>query len=379
MAKENYDWFPLTVVLGKAFCNRTEERHIVKQYVNNGRHTVLMAPRRYGKTSLIHQVLHEMKVPHTVVELTLATCFEDVQRMLIDHVSGLLYSILPKASKAKQNILSLFSWLRPEIVLGIGKQKLIFHPEVEKQNPIDSVSKLLKKLNDAAQLVGKRVVIVLDEFQQLNEMEDHTLEAAIRHAMQYATHVSYLFSGSNRRMLQSMFNDKNRPFYNSCEVIHLDRISRKDYQSFIQHAAHDVWEKSIPQEALEELFLLTEFHPNYINRICGHFWLTKEFPTEKRVLEYWKAYVVSKGAEFTRELLRLSKNQRKVLAFFAEHPAKHTSSHEVCMRVALPEASVRQAVKALFADDYLYKDQEGVTRVLDPAIRDFIKNLSSLS
>lgn len=375
MTKENIDWFPVTLATGKAFCNRVKERQVVKRYINNGRHTVLMAPRRYGKTSLINHVLLEMKLPYTIVELTLATSIEDVQRLLIEHLSSLLYSILPKASQAKQNILSLFSWLKPEIVLGIGEQKLIFHPEVQKQNPIDTVTNLLKKLNSAAELVNKRLVIVMDEFQQLNELNDHGMEAAIRHAMQYATHVSYVFSGSNRRMLQSMFNNKNRPFYNSCEIIHLDRISKEDYQVFIQHASHSVWGRQLSLEVLEEIFLLTELHPSYINRICGHFWLTREFPTKKRITEYWKEYVDSKRTQFTQELLRLGKNQRKVLAYLAEHPTKHPSSIEICMNIALPEASVRQAVRALMADDYLYKDKEQVIRVLDPAIKDFIKNL----
>jgi AAA+ ATPase superfamily predicted ATPase len=173
MTKELTDWFPVTLAIGKAFCNRVKERKIVKQYINLGRHTVVMAPRRYGKTSLINQVLLEMNVPHTIIELTLATTAEDVQRLMIGHISSLLYSILPKAAKAKQNILSLFSWLRPEIVLTVGKQKLIFHPESRGQNAIDTVSKLLKKLNEAAQLVNKRIVIIMDEFQQLSDMEDH--------------------------------------------------------------------------------------------------------------------------------------------------------------------------------------------------------------
>lgn len=370
------DWFPVTLATGRAFCNRVKERRILKQYIKLGRHAVLMAARRYGKTSLIYQVLLEMNLPHTIMELTLATNAVDVQRLLVSHISGLLYSILPKSEKAKQNILSLFSWLRPELVLTVGEQKLIFHPELSKENPIDNVSKLLRKLNDAAKVVNKRVVVVMDEFQQLSDIEEHAMEASIRHAMQYSTHVSYIFSGSNRRMLQSMFNDKNRPFYNSCEILQIDRISKQNYCEFINIAAQSQWKKNIPDEVLDEIFEITQLHPNYINRVCGHFWVLNEIPTIKRLHEYWSEFLDSKRAEFTKDVLQLAKNQRKMLAYLSRNPTKHPSTHEICTAVGLSEASVRQAVKSLLANDYLYKDKEELIQILDPALKDFIKNLS---
>ena len=66
-------------------------------------------------------------------------------------------------------------------------------------------------------------------------------------------------------MLHSMFNNKNRPFYNSCETIYLDRISKDDYGAFIQKAALDQWERLIPEEVLEELFLENRTPSSYVN------------------------------------------------------------------------------------------------------------------
>lgn len=367
--------FPTTIATGDAFCNRVAERQLLKQYIKHGNHVVVTAPRRYGKTSLINQVLLEIKRPYCIMELTMATSIQDLERIMLKHTGDLLYSLLPRTLKAKQNILKLFKWLNPELILTAGGQKLVFHPGQSEQIASENIAEMLIKLDAAARLAEKNIIVVIDEFQQLNEIEDHTIEASIRHAMQYSTRINYIFSGSNRHMLLSMFNDKNRPFYNACEMMSINRITSADYEPFIQNAAQKQWKKPLAADVLEEIFRISELHPSYINRLCGYFWLTDEFPTKAQIEKFWRHFVASKHAEFTEDMLRLSKNQRKVFNYLAHHPVLEVSSHEVGSAIGLSEASIRQAVNTLLQKDYLYKDEDGVTRVLDPALRDFIKNL----
>lgn len=146
-----------------------------------------------------------------------------------------------------------------------------FPAERSKIDIPDRLADLLEQLDKAAKLSKKRVAVVMDEFQQLSEMDNHTIEASIRKAMQYSKNVSYVFSGSNRHMLIAMFNHKNRPFYNSCEIIKINRISREDYIRFITDAAIAKWKKPIDEETLNEILNLSELHPSYLNKICGYF------------------------------------------------------------------------------------------------------------
>ncbi len=368
--------FPITIATGKAFCNRTKERLQLKQFIRNGRHVVLIAPRRYGKTSLINQTLLELKLPSALLELTLAVNIKDVEQIIIQHVSNLLYSILPRATKSRQVILRLFKWLRPELVLTAGGQKLAFNPDWDKLNPVDTISEVLKKLDEASGLVGKRVVVVMDEFQQLSEMEGYIVESSIRHAMQYSKYTTYVFSGSHRHMLLDMFNRKSRPFYNSCEIMSLGRIEMKDYKSFIQGAAQEQWGKPLSRKVLDKIFSLTEFHPSYINRLCGYFWLTNEYPSPESVDQYWWKLVESKRSELAEDILSLSKNQRKILTHFATFPTTQPGGQDVCKATGLSEASIRQALKVISSKDYIFKTEEGEFKVLDPVMRDYIKHIN---
>jgi uncharacterized protein len=137
------------------------------------------------------------------MELTMATSLDDLERIIIKHIASLLDKLMPKTTKAKQKILNLFKWLNPEIVLTAGGQTITFRPDSVKSKTVETISDILKKLDEVAALAGKRVVVVMDEFQQVSEIPDHTIEASIRNAMQYSKHVSYVFSGSNRHMLLS--------------------------------------------------------------------------------------------------------------------------------------------------------------------------------
>ncbi|EKD77887.1 MAG: ribosome assembly protein 4 (RSA4) [uncultured bacterium] len=368
------DYFPITIAHDKAFCNRVQERCYLKELITARRHTVVIAPRRYGKTSLIAQCLSELKMPHVTMELTLVTTAHDVEKLIANHVSAFLYTVLPKTTKAKTKILKLFQWLNPQLTLTAHGQSLQFKPDWQ-NHPTKNIAEILKKLNEAAKLANKKMVIVMDEFQQLSLIDNHTIEASIRHAMQYSTHISYIFSGSHRHMLLSMFNNKNQPFYNSCEILSLTRIHHDDYVKFIQHAAKEKWHKNIPLETLNALFELTEYHPNYINRVCGYLWLTHQFPTTQNIHHYWDECVQSKQAEFSENILSLSANQKRVFSYLARHPTKQVSDHDFCNAVQLPEASVRQAVKVLLKKDYLQKNKEGVISVLDPAMKSYLNSL----
>ncbi len=369
------DIFPINVATGKAFCNRVKERKILKQYIRNGRHCVLIAPRRYGKTSLVNQVLLELKMPYAITELTLVASLKDVESIIVNHVGNLLHSILPKTKKAAQSILQLFKWLNPELVLSASGQKLIFRFDYSEKNSLDNIIEILKKLDVAAKKVNKRVIVVMDEFQQLCEINS-SVEAAFRHVMQYSQKVSYVYLGSNRHMLLSMFHDKNRPFYNSCEIMRLSRISRQDYVAFIQNAAAERWGKKLTPKVLEEIFNCSEFYSSYVNRICGYFWMGDKPPTIKAIREYWNILVESKAAEFTDNVLKLSKNQKAVLAYMAVMPTSQPTSVDVCYSLKLSESSIRQALNKLLQLDYLYKNGEGIIEVLDPAFRDYIVGLS---
>ena len=104
---KNERLFPQGYATGKAFCNRVEEREKLAYYMKNSEHVVIMAPRRYGKSSLIKQVLLDTALIGARIDLLPATNVYFITKAIKKAFHEIAREILPKTEKAKKNIISL--------------------------------------------------------------------------------------------------------------------------------------------------------------------------------------------------------------------------------------------------------------------------------
>ena len=99
MPKMSNDIFPSKLALGEQFCNRVDERQLLKSNIKKCRPTVLISPRRYGKSSLVHQVVSELNLPYASVDLFLAHNDLAITKRILQGVSEIVSNILPPREK----------------------------------------------------------------------------------------------------------------------------------------------------------------------------------------------------------------------------------------------------------------------------------------
>ena len=362
--------FPSGIAINKAFCNRVEERGYLKKCVENNEHIVLISPRRYGKTSLITQVILDCKLPSTSIDLLLAPDAEYVKDAILNGVGALCSELLPEDETLKQKFISIFADFNPKVVLTAFGQKL------ELSSPLVSVKTItdaLMSLDVAAKVSNKKVIFALDEFQQVATLnQNHTIEASIRHAVERSEQVAYIFSGSNRHMLEQMFNDKSRPLYHLCELMKLDRISSTELEKFINFAAQEKWQQMLDEDAIHEIINLTQCHTFYVNRICRMLWKMDDIPNKDIIRSSWNAYIDNQKW-ITDDLAMLTPNQRKVMTVLSFSSVKQIFSSQMISKMNLTSSSISKAVGTLENLDLIYKNPNGEYDVLDPAIKSFIR------
>lgn len=366
--------FPIGIATGEAFCNRENERKILKDNINANRHTVLLAPRRYGKANLVSEVIKQLSYPSCCMDFLLAADARSVEAAILERVGELLQSILPRTKKTAEKTLTIFRQLRPEITLSSIGQKIVLHsPSENTNNRETTICDVLLNLDKTAQAAKKRVIVFMDEFQQIGQLRDkHVIEASIRHAVERSKSVSYIFSGSNRHLLLQMFSDKNRPFYRLCTTISLKRISKSDHVEFIQKHAEKKWHKALKEETMNTILKLSECHPYYVKLICSYFWQNDEYPTSAKVVNFWNSYIETQKPIIAYDLALLSNNQKTILKDLAEHPANQPYSNENLLRTRLTIASQKEAIKKLLLKDFLFQDEFGFIRLLDPAVSSYV-------
>lgn len=362
--------FPEGVALGDAFVNREEERKTLLNRIKSNRHTVLMAPRRYGKTSLVLKVATEMHIPYSAIDLLAAYNEDYVRDQIVNKIGRLVFDLLPNLNKAKEKLITIFKQMRPEISIGAFGQKLSLHLS---KNPLQDITEVLLKLDETAKHFKKRAVIFIDEFQQISQLKNHhSIEASIRHAVERSENIAYVFSGSNRHLLKQMFGQQSRPLYRLCQTISIDRMSKEVYEIHLQQLAHVKWKKNIGAEALERIFFHTEQHPFYVNVLCQMLWEEKIIPTGEAIDIAWDNYVKNQKHVISHDITELSLNQRKILIALAKNAIKEIQSSEFVTITKISASSAQQSLNVLIHNDLVYRDAEGYYCVLDPAMKYYL-------
>lgn len=155
-----------------------------------------------------------------------------------------------------------------------------------------------------------------------------------------------------------------------CDKLALQRISAKSYTQHLKQAAITRWQITLLPEALTKILELTACHPYYVNVLCGKLWAKDEAPNAEQVENIWNNYATEEISRVAQTIDKLSENQRKLLITLAKLTGvREPSAQSFLSSVNLSGASVRQALKALIANDLVYLNDDDNYSVLDPLFK----------
>jgi len=118
-------YFPQGIATDNAFCNREIERAAINASIESHEHLVLIAPRRYGKSSLITQVLKENDFPNECIDLFFALTQADVTKIVTEGVSKIIGNLLPKSKSTCRQLINSITALNPKLTINVFGQKVV--------------------------------------------------------------------------------------------------------------------------------------------------------------------------------------------------------------------------------------------------------------
>lgn len=269
--------FKLTLALGEMFCNRVTEIELLQQNIRSGIHTVIYAPRRYGKSSLAHIVLSRLDkgAVGIYIDLSPVTSSEDVAERLYRGIVEALGRTAADKSSFASRLASFFK----NIKLGVSFQPSNSIPEFTVSLGDISAETHIETVIGALDLYCSKhhikVCLVLDEFQQICELSDSKkVEALLRAGMQSVENVSFLMMGSRRTILRDMFEDRKRPFYKSSYLMQLPRIPDEEWVKFLMAAFKDKG-LDVPSEDASRIVEFCDGYPYYVQKLSMLFFAVK--------------------------------------------------------------------------------------------------------
>src|SRR3990167_9819094 len=105
------EYFPQKLALGSNFCNRVEEQEQLKAHIGGVRPTLIISPRRYGKTSLGVYVLEKLKIPYSHLDLFPLATSQDVESVILGGIGDILAQVENTPEKALKAVSTFFSEL----------------------------------------------------------------------------------------------------------------------------------------------------------------------------------------------------------------------------------------------------------------------------
>ena len=215
------------------FTDRVKETQRIKLDFENGVNVILISPRRMGKTSLVKKVMSEMEDSDVkVVYMDIYDCRSEYDfynrfaasvlkavgnrlEQVLEDVKRFLVRISPKISFSPE--------LNSEFSLSLGITPKEYQPE-----------EILNLPEVIAKEKGVRIVVCIDEFQQIGEFPSSLeVQKRLRGAWQHHQYASYCLFGSKKHLMENIFQNKRMPFYLFGEMIYLNQIPTDCWVPFI--------------------------------------------------------------------------------------------------------------------------------------------------
>tara|TARA_R110001592_G_scaffold36893_6_gene123630 strand:- start:1247 stop:2383 length:1137 start_codon:yes stop_codon:yes gene_type:complete len=248
----------------KFFCDRKEETKLLNNYIANAVNITLFAKRRLGKTGLLHHLFYQYRNNTKVVCIYVDILATNNLIEFTNYMATAVYNAFPPQKSLGKKIMELFQRFRPTIsfdeLTGNPSLSLTITTADQKNNTIGNILNFLDSQNI-------KIVFAIDEFQQILDYPEKNTEAILRTQLQQLKNTSFIFCGSNQKMMHEIFNSAKRPFFASCTNMSIDYIPKKEYKKFIKKHFNNVG-RTIDEECLDFICDWTMLHTFYTQYFC---------------------------------------------------------------------------------------------------------------
>ena len=207
-----------------------------------------------------------------------------------------------------------------------------------------------------------RVVVCLDEFQQVADFNDSLkFQRKLRTVWQHQQHVTFCVFGSKKHLMENIFNDKSMPFYKFGDMMFLEKIPTEEWIPFVCGKFRETG-KNISPEQVSRICEATECLSSYVQHLSWLVWYKSGNVVEdenissaiNNLLEQNKVF-------FQREVEQLSELQLNFLRALANGVTTGFSRKEVVRRYRLESsANIQSIKKALQKKDIIDIDGKNV-------------------
>jgi hypothetical protein len=354
------------VVQGKDFCPRPVLLDALAVHIDRGQNVYVQGERRVGKTSLVCEAARLRKRRTIYIDLLGVKTAEDVARRIVTAVlAG------ERQAGYLEKILKTLATMRPSV--GIDPMTGLPSISIAMASPVttDTVAGAI----DLIQACRQPLMVVFDEFQDIMRVEDsRTVLAVMRSRIQFQGETPYIFCGSVRHSMDSIFINADSPFFKSALPVVVGPLERERFQEFLgtRFAASAI---PVAPSVFDRVFDLCMNIPGDVQQMCAALWECggEKGETDPGLIEQCLGWIWAqevKGYEMTLQVL--SPQQLKVLSGIARLGGHAPMSSDFLREIGgVAASSAKAALVRLMTLNVVYL-YDGDYRFTNPFFRAWV-------
>ncbi len=375
MANENEAPFVFGVrVEGDTFTDRKEETNRLKMNFLYGVNTILISPRRMGKTSLVEKVSSMVECESLKIAKIDAFGCRSENDFINAFATAVVRATSTKWEEWIENTKTFLSRFIPKI--SIGQDPISDFSIALEYNKSNTVTEDILQLPDTiAKQKGIKIVICIDEFQQIADFPDSlTFQKKLRSIWQLQRNVSYCLYGSKKHMMETMFQSQSHPFYRFGDIFYLNKIAESDWVEFICNR-FKVTGKEISPELATEICSVTDRYSSYVQQLSWLVWLRTTFRATKEDVEYGIDHMLDACEPlFIQQTESLSSYQMNFLQALTDGVTTGFTRSEILNNYQLgTAANISRLKKALTEKDLIALTAPKKLQISDPILALWLK------
>ncbi len=377
MSKDKHDTFMFgKTVSAKSFTNREKEFKKLKNNLLTGVNTILISPRRWGKSSLVEKVVADIRENESKVRVVQLDFFSIHSEE--EFLQALAREVIKASSSKWEEWMRLagkfFKQLVPKLSVGLDPQT-DFSLSFDWEELIKHKDEVLNLPQTLAGEKGIQLIVCLDEFQNLSAFPRfEQLEKSMRASWQRHNLVTYCLFGSKRRMMTDIFNNSSKPFYRFGDIMLLGKIEQESWVPFIEKGFKKTG-KSIEHGAAIRIAELMDCHSWYVQQLAHYTWTrTAAVATKKEVAEALEEVIQANLPLYQREVEDFSATQFQLLKAISDGE-KQLTGQAAMKKYAIGTPRNILKNKQILLERDIIDEVNGNYLFLDPAFEIWFKRV----
>lgn len=337
-----------TIVEGEYFTDRVNELAAICTTMDSENHLILISPRRFGKSSLVHKAVKQVGRPYIFLNLQKVVSVTDFAAAILKEV----FKLHPweKLKHQMQHFRVVPTISANPMTQGVD---VSFQPMMDENVALEDALSLLESVSTEK----NKLIVIFDEFQEIIGLAKG-IDKRLRAILQEQKCINYIFLGSQESMMTEIFERKKSPFYHFGKLMVLPKIPYNDFHTYIDERLQPVAGEHSSTIA-DSILSTTQCHPYYTQQLASQVWeiLAYHKDVSNAVETAIEQLVMTHDLDYERLWLTFNRTDKRVFQSLCrkESPLENRQ---------LPTSTLYSSVKKLMHQGYLIRSS--VYEIEDP-------------